>query len=137
MDPIFKFLHSRDLDRVLKDGTIKIGSTNYYRHLEGIRWNEEFIRNRQAGKPVDGQWVGDSLESNVMLVVEDGEYSHDQLKQLAPPGQEPIFRTAPGIPIRLEGLIFGYGGPGGFIFFHQHGRFVFAKYGDVQRARWV
>jgi hypothetical protein len=34
MRKVYKFLHARDLDAVLNDGTVKIGSLSHYRGLE-------------------------------------------------------------------------------------------------------
>src|SRR5437763_1835684 len=35
---LLKFLHAKDIDRILVDGTIRISTLSYFRGLEGLPW---------------------------------------------------------------------------------------------------
>jgi hypothetical protein len=51
----YKFLHTRDIDRVLVDRTVRLSTLSFYRQLEGK------------------QWIADQLEGSILVNIEELE----------------------------------------------------------------
>jgi hypothetical protein len=84
----YKFLHTRDIDRVLINGTIRISSLAHYRQME-----------RE-------QWIADRLEGRSEVNVDHWKYHVDEAGSFAPEGyQVPVFADASSTLVITDSII--------------------------------
>jgi hypothetical protein len=96
--PYYKFLDAKDVDRVLRDGTLRIASLSHYRNLE------------------KNQWIADRLEGSVQVNVKELLVAGNEAASLTPDGFDPPGKVQAGAKIIFENCIFSYQTPEFFIF---------------------
>jgi hypothetical protein len=86
----YKFLHTRDVNHVLVDGTVRLSGLAHYRQMEGQ------------------QWIADRLEGRSEVKVEHWKYSPHEAPSFAPAGESaPIYADASSTVV-VENSVFEY-----------------------------
>jgi hypothetical protein len=104
MGGVYKFLHSRDIDRLLIDGTVRVSSLSYFKRLEGA------------------QWIADKLEGGVQIPIGRaiafgvGGNAEKQLRDTAPAGHRLPIEGSGGAMFTVSGITFEFSHPEVYIF---------------------
>jgi hypothetical protein len=104
----YKFLHTRDLDRVLIEGTVKIASLSHYRQLE------------------ERQWIADRLEGTVEVKMTEGLLvTGNEISSFTPSGYPLSVVASGGGRILIgSGVTLRYVHPEAFLFCASHGDLI-------------
>lgn len=107
--PVYKFLRTSDVDRVLVDGTVRISSLEHFRRLEASR-----------------QWIADRDEGSARLEIQNLSVTGgpgDAIAAATPPGSVPLVSMAPGVTAQFENISFQWACPNVHIYSASRGEY--------------
>lgn len=116
MSGTYKFLHTRDIDKVLRDGTVRIASLAHYRGLEGA---PDRIADRLEGS------VHIPISHSIILGA--GGTDEQALRNTAPQGSRLPIEVSGGAMIGVQGLTLAFPCPEVYIYS--------ASFGDLAELR--